>query len=71
MTHVLRPRQVYSMVGLSPMQVWRLRRDRRFPEPIALGKNSKGFLADEISAWIEERRMERDANLQKQGSGEP
>lgn len=60
---VLRPRQVYEVIGLSAMQVWRLRRDGRFPQPIALGTHSKGFLKDEIDAWIEARRLERDSAM--------
>jgi len=58
---VLRPKAVYALVGLSPMQVWRLRRAGRFPEPIQLGVNSKGFIKEEIDAWIETRVAERDA----------
>jgi prophage regulatory protein len=66
MKAVLRPRQVYELIGLSAMQVWRLRRDGRFPQPIALGVNSKGFLKEEIDAWIEARVAERDARQQRQ-----
>ena len=62
---ILRPRQVYELIGLSAMQVWRLRRDGRFPQPIALGIHSRGFLKEEIDAWIELRIAERDARHQK------
>jgi predicted DNA-binding transcriptional regulator AlpA len=61
MTRILPPRQVSELVQLSPMQLWRLRRDRKFPEPIALGVNSKGYLANEIDEWIAARVAERDA----------
>jgi predicted DNA-binding transcriptional regulator AlpA len=60
-TKILRPRQVCELIGVSPMQLWRWRKARQFPEPIALGVNSKGFLADEVEAWVEARRAERDS----------
>ena len=60
---VLRPKQVSVLVGLSLMQIWRLRQAHRFPEPISLGANSRGFLQNEIDAWIEARIAERDARL--------
>ena len=63
---ILRPRQVYELIGLSAMQVWRLRRDGRFPQPIALGIHSRGFLKEEIDEWIAARVAERDARHQVQ-----
>jgi len=32
-----------------------------FPKPIPLGPKARGWLASEITAWIEERKAARDA----------
>jgi len=63
---VLRRKQVCEMVSYSPMHLWRLTRQNKFPQPIKLGPNSVGYLESEILAWIEARVAERDAKLQKQ-----
>lgn len=45
-----------------------LRNDIRsgtFPAPISLGKRAKGFLRNEVDAWLETRAAARDA--QKDG----
>ncbi len=34
--------------------------DLKFPKPVRLGKNSVGFVEEEIDAWIKARITERD-----------
>lgn len=64
-SRIIRPRAVSQLVGLSTMQLWRLRRAGQFPEPIALGKQSKGYLREDIDAWIAGRVAERDSKTTK------
>ena len=33
----------------------------KFPKPIRLGKNKIAYPEDEIDAWLEEKRRERDS----------
>ena len=43
-----------SRVGLKKSQLWKLIRDRQFPQPIKCGRSSL-FVSREVDAWIEER----------------
>lgn len=53
-------RECCERVGLSRQELWRRRRDGRFPEPIRLGARRVGFRREEIEAWIATRISERD-----------
>ena len=59
--HILREDEVRRRLGLSKSTLWRLRKAGAFPEPIELGPRAKGYLADEIDAYIEKRRQARDS----------
>jgi prophage regulatory protein len=47
-------------LGISRTTLWKLVRDKRFPQPIRIEGTRKGFLASEIDAWIAARVAERD-----------
>lgn len=38
-----------------------MRERKGFPDPIQLGERSVGYLRDEVDAWLEARKAERDA----------
>ena len=48
---VLRTSEVAQATGLSRTTIWRLEREGQFPTRIQLGKNSVGWLADEVIEW--------------------
>jgi prophage regulatory protein len=41
--------------GVSRSTVFRWVRDKQFPKPINLGKNSVGWLEEQVEAWLESR----------------
>ena len=51
----LRLREVCNLTGLSRTTLWRLERAGSFPARIVLSKNSVGWLAEEVSAWLASR----------------
>lgn len=57
---ILRRRELIAKVGLSVMTIWRKERDGTFPARVPLGPNSVGWLEEEVDAWLEKRRIERD-----------
>ena len=56
MGKILRFKQVQEETGLSRSTICRRVRQGKFPAPIDLGNNLLGFYAEEIAAWIEDRR---------------
>jgi prophage regulatory protein len=48
-------------IPYSRAHLYRLIRAKKFPEPIRLGENRIAFIEDEIDAWLEGKRTERDA----------
>ncbi len=55
MDEMLRAPQVMARTGLSRTTLWRRVRAGTFPAPHELGQNSIGWLASEITVWIESR----------------
>ncbi len=51
-------KEVSTLIGLSPVTIWRLRRRNDFPKPIRLSPGRVGFLESDVAAWIEARRGE-------------
>ena len=49
-------KHVATVLGLSVVTVWRLRRNHDFPPPIKLSPGRIGFLESDIAAWLEARR---------------
>lgn len=52
---ILRTRQVTQLIKLSRITIWRLERAGRFPKRIQLGRNSVGWLEEDIHEWINSR----------------
>lgn len=49
---ILRLAEVLEITGLSRSSLYRALREGRFIRPVELGKNSRGWRASEIQAWI-------------------
>jgi prophage regulatory protein len=47
-------------VNYSKVQLWRLERQKRFPERISVGPQRYAWVESEIDAWIAERIRARD-----------
>ncbi len=52
---MLRAPEVMARTRLSRVTIWRRVRAGTFPAPVEIGINSIGWLATEISAWLESR----------------
>jgi prophage regulatory protein len=48
-------RELCSLVGLSRVSIWTLRRAGKFPAGRQLSENRIGWLASDVRAWIESR----------------
>lgn len=50
---LLRLREVISTLGFgSRTTIWRAVKRGDFPQPVIIGRNSIGWRADEIEAWV-------------------
>jgi prophage regulatory protein len=58
---MLRMKEVEQRVGLKHTRIYTLMEQGRFPKPSRQGPKCVRWFSDEIDAWIEERRAERDA----------
>lgn len=58
---IIRPGPLMKELGVTRHGL-KIMRDRKgFPEPIQLGERSVGYIRDEVDAWLEARKAERDA----------
>ncbi len=51
----LRIDEVINKVGLSRPTIWRLERAGEFPKRRQLGRNSVGWVEEEVEEWMESR----------------
>lgn len=58
--HFLSERQLLQRLGVSRATLWRMRRARRFPEPIRLSEARVGWPVAQVSAWIASRPTTRN-----------
>lgn len=58
------------MTGLRRSAIYAAVARGDFPKPVKLGPRASAWLSDEIHAWLEARRAERDAANEPQ-SGQP
>lgn len=58
---ILRLPEVSQTVGFSRSHLWRLVKQGKFPQPIPLGPNSRGWLESEVQAFIAARVADRDS----------
>jgi prophage regulatory protein len=68
-TIVIRRRALLELLGVSNTTLYAWIAAGTFPPPISIGKNSVAWLADEVAAFIEQRRKERDRQLQLEDAG--
>ena len=54
---------VSKLAGLHPNSIRRKVNDGSFPPPIHVGINRVGWIEEELDAWFEDRRKERDAAI--------
>ena len=53
MAKVIRRAELENKLSVSRSTIYRLERDdESFPKSFHLGRNSKGYLLDEVEAWI-------------------
>ena len=50
------PRDVQQRTTLSGTTIWRLRQQRKFPEPVELSPGRKGYRQSDIEQWLATRR---------------
>ena len=54
-SQILRRADVELRTQLSKASIYRLMRASKFPRPVRLGPRAVGWIASEITAWIESR----------------
>ena len=57
---IAREPQRYELTGVPTSTWYDLQNAGRAPKPIPLGPRSRGWLIEELLAWVEARRAERD-----------
>lgn len=60
---VIRAKDMPDETGLPMRSVWEQVAEGTLPAPIQIGPRAVGWLADEIDAWREQKRRERDERL--------
>lgn len=54
-TRIIRWPEVAVLVSLSRPTIWRMEKMGSFPKRRMLGKNSVGWIEDEVMSWIDNR----------------
>ena len=60
---IMRRGAVEAMTGLRRSAIYDAMSKGTFPRPVPLGAKAVGWLEDEIEAWIDARRAERDGEV--------
>jgi prophage regulatory protein len=69
MTTLLRLSAVEAAIGLKKSIIYDMIEQGRFPRPVKIGNGwINAWASDEIQAWIEARKAERDAASERQGA---
>jgi predicted DNA-binding transcriptional regulator AlpA len=58
---VAREPQRHQLTGVPTSSWYDLMKRGEAPKPIALGGATRGWLIEELEAWVEQRRRDRDA----------
>ena len=66
----IRPSEVLQMIGVSRTTLWRMVRDGLFPAPVRITDRSRGYVLDDVEAWMRER-VERPTDAGVGGVGRP
>jgi prophage regulatory protein len=56
---ILRLPEVITKTGLGRTKLWKMTKEKQFPESVSLGAQSMGWIEAEIDGWIEQRMAER------------
>ncbi len=51
----VRPGEVVKMLGVSRTTLWRLVQAGAFPRPIQITERNRGYLLDDVQAWMQAR----------------
>jgi prophage regulatory protein len=57
---IIREPELLKSLEVSRVTVWRWVRDGKFPRPVALGANSKGWIRSEVAGWLAARMDARE-----------
>ena len=57
---VIRKRELFKMIPLSDVTVWRMERKGEFPKRFTLGGRAVGWFADEIDEWLDSKAIKRE-----------
>ncbi len=68
MKSILRLPDVKGRTALSTSEIYRRMEAGTFPRPVPLGTRARGWLAEEVDAWVAGLMAQRDAAAQS-GSG--
>ena len=55
MKRIIRIEEVMARVQLSRSTIWRMERNRQFPQRVRLGTKAMGWAEEDIEAWLAER----------------
>ncbi len=51
----VRPGEVVKMLGVSRTTLWRLVQAGAFPRPVQITERNRGYLLDDVQAWMQAR----------------
>jgi len=57
MNRLLRMKELSSIVGYKPWNIYRLIREGDFPRPVKLGQRAVAWRESDISDWIDSREV--------------
>jgi prophage regulatory protein len=57
---IISRKQLRDYVPYSTVHIWRLEQQGRFPKRITFGPRRVGWDLDEVLAWVEARKSQRD-----------
>ena len=57
--------------GLSQPTIWRMRRDKKFPEPVAISPNRIAWRESDIDMWVKCRTVEPPEALAPEKEAKP
>lgn len=57
---IIRLKEVLAKTSLGKTYIYKLIKIKKFPESIALGERTVGWLESEIDSWIQSRILQRD-----------
>lgn len=58
---LIRLSEVQKRIGYSKAWIYRLLKEKRFPQSVKIGSRSIAFVESEVDEWINQRIEERDA----------